>query len=155
MAEKYSFRARTRARQRAVQGLYQHHISGGSGETIYAEFTSDPKILKDTDTAYFERLLLNTIHEQAALNECFASYLDRPLEAVDPVELSVLQLGSYELRYQTDTPWKVVVSEAVDLARRFGGADDSYAYINGVLDKVARSLRAEECSAESPKQDRP
>lgn len=146
MAEKLSFRGRSRARRCAVQALYQHHLGGADSDTILAEFIADSNPLKKADKDYFAVLLRGAISLQGELNRYLIPHLDRPLEALDPVELSVLQLGSYELRHQQEVPWKVVINEAIELARVFG-AERSHAYINGVLDKLARELRGEETAA--------
>lgn len=141
--QKYSFRARSRARRYLVQALYQHHLSGVGAETIQNEFTRVPGTLRGADTDYFKTLLHDVIDRQEELNHCLLPCLDRPVEALDPVELSVLQLGSYELRHRLEVPWKVVIDEAVKLARMFG-AEQSHGYINAVLDRMAHTLRAGE-----------
>ena len=134
------FRARSKARRYLVQALYQHHLSGAEAGVIQDEFTQAPEPLRGADAAYFKTLLHDVIARQAELNQHLAPCLDRPLDALDAVELSVLQLGVYELCHRQEVPWKVVIDEAVKLTQMFG-AEQSYGYINAVLERLAHSLR--------------
>ena len=137
---------RRRARALAMQGLYQRHFSKTPISDIEAEFMVDNDMSK-VDIMYFRDLLRGVYREQAELDKLLEPFLDRPLKEVDPVELAIVRLGAYELKHRIDVPYKVVISEAVALAKKFG-ATDSHRYINGVLDKVARDLRTVEHAEE-------
>ena len=95
---------------------------------------------RHTDGEYFSALLRGVVHDVEGLESLFEPALDRTLDELDPIERNLLRLGTFELRDRIDVPYKVVISEAVALAKKFG-ATDSHRYINGVLDKVARELR--------------
>ena len=130
------------ARRLTVQALYQWLVNETPPERLMKE-VHDEDSMGRADVEYFKSLLYGAIHEADTLVETFSEYLDRDLAQLDPVERAVLMMGSYELMFCPDVPWKVVVNEAVNLAKMFG-AEDSYKYINGVLDKVARTVRAVE-----------
>ncbi len=138
-------KARSRARQRAVQALYQWQLTAQNLGEIETQFLEDREMGK-ADLEFFHELL----HEvPACLNELdglLTPLLDRPLDQVDPVERAILRIGSYELKSRLDTPYRVVINEAVELAKIFGG-DQGHKYVNSVLDKVARQLRAAEMKA--------
>jgi N utilization substance protein B len=138
-------RARTRARRLALQGLYQWQISGATAADIAAQLSATQNT-KDTDTEYFEELLRKTVAANEALAEAFAPHLDRPAQQLDPIERGILLLGTYELKERLDVPYRVVLNEAMELAKAFG-AEDSHKYINAVLDKTARELRRAERAA--------
>ena len=133
---------RRKARHYGVQALYRWHFNGGSPGEIEAEFRSDYDF-SHTDTEYFRAVLEGVIYHQADIDAGFAVYLDRPLAELTPVELALLRQAVFELKYRLDVPYKVVISEAVALAGKFG-ATDSYKYINGVLDRVAAEVRSAE-----------
>jgi N utilization substance protein B len=95
------------------------------------------------DREYFEELLRGCIKENEQINAAIAPFIDRPLNQLDPVETAILMMGMYELRSRIDVPYRVVINEAVDLAKRFG-ATDAHKYINAVLDRAAKELRASE-----------
>lgn len=130
------------ARRLTVQALYQWLVNETPPERLMKEF-HDEDSMGRADVDYFKSLLHGAIHEADTLIETFSEYLDRDLAQLDPVERAVLMMGSYELMFCPDVPWKVVVNESVNLAKMFG-AEESYKYINGVLDKVARTVRAVE-----------
>jgi N utilization substance protein B len=135
--------AMARARRSAVQAYYQWQITQQPIEDIINEFEADRTELKKADVDYFRRLLHGMVENEDRLNEELAPLLDRPVKELDPVERAVLHLGGYELLYCPETPWRVVINEAVELAKMFG-AEQSHTYINGILDKLARRLRAPE-----------
>jgi N utilization substance protein B len=141
----HSGRARGKARRLALQGLYQWQISGATAGDIAAQLSATQNT-KDTDTDYFEELLRKTVAANETLAEAFAPHLDRPVQQLDPIERGILLLGTYELKERLDVPYRVVLNEAVELAKTFG-AEDSHKYINAVLDKTARELRRAECAA--------
>ena len=130
---------RRKARHYGLQALYQWTLSGASPSDIEAEFRVDNDF-KHTDGEYFSAVLKGVVDDVDGLESLFEPALDRTLDELDPIERNLLRLGTFELRDRIDVPYKVVISEAVALAKKFG-ATDSHRYINGVLDKVARELR--------------
>jgi transcription antitermination protein NusB len=134
------------ARRLTVQALYQWLVNETPPEKLLQQFREEDSLGR-ADVEYFKSLLHGALRESGTLVDTFSEYLDRSLEQIDPVERAVLMLGSYELMFCPDVPWKVVVNESVNLAKMFG-AEDSYKYINGVLDKVARTVRAVEVSSQ-------
>lgn len=133
------------ARRLTVQALYQWLVNETPPARLMKEF-HDEDSMGRADVDYFKSLLHGAVQEADTLIATFSEYLDRDLAQLDPVERAVLMMGSYELMFCPDVPWKVVVNEAVNLAKMFG-AEESYKYINGVLDKVARTVRAVEVAA--------
>ena len=143
MAEHNALAAqRRKARHFGLQALYQWTLSGASPSDIEAEFRVDNDF-RHTDGEYFSAVLRGVVHDVEGLELLFKPALDRKLDELDPIERNLLRLGTFELRDRIDVPYKVVISEAVALAKKFG-ATDSHRYINGVLDKVARELRQAE-----------
>lgn len=140
MAEHNALAAKRRkARHFGLQALYQWTLSGASVTDIEAEFRVDNDF-RHTDVDYFGALLRGVTADVESLEMLFAPALDRALDELDPIERNLLRLGTFELRDRIDVPYKVVISEAVALAKKFG-ATDSHKYVNGVLDKIARDLR--------------
>jgi transcription antitermination protein NusB len=135
---------RKRARDLLVQALYQWNLSGTEAKQIEAEFRADNG--KKTDWDFFHHALSYITENTAQLNALYASHLDRPPEQLDPIELGILQLGMFELSQRIDVPYKVVINECVELAKKYG-ATESHRYINGVLDKTARQLRTAEAKS--------
>ena len=138
---------RRKARHYGLQALYQWTLSGASPSDIEAEFRVDNDF-QHTDGEYFNALLCGVIADVEALELVFEPALDRGLDDLDPIERNLLRLGTFELRDRIDVPYKVVMSEAVALAKKFG-ATDSHRYINGVLDKISRELRTVERAQDS------
>jgi len=133
------------AREFAVQGIYQWLLSGNDLPAIDAHLSEDDGFPK-VDRKLF-RTLLNGAHDQAdALRAQFGSHLDRPVGELSPVEHAILLVETFELAHQIDTPYRVVINEAIELAKDFGGSD-GHKFINGVLDKLAPQLRAVEVEA--------
>ena len=130
---------RSLARQRLVQAMYQWHLTQTEIQDISEQFVGDG-LLNQADREYFLDVLPKLVGEQEQLIGMFSTHLDRPYEQLDPVALSVLALGSYELAYRDDVPYKVTINEAIELAKSLG-PEGSHKFINGVLDKVAESLR--------------
>lgn len=138
--------ARRRARHYAMQGLYQWHMAGANVNTIEAELRTDNDMSK-VDVAYFHDLLHGVPKHLSEVEGVFAPHLQgRGAHELDPVTQALLRLGSYELKYRLDVPYKVVINEAVALAKKFGAAD-SHKFVNGVLDRVAGVERAVEKKA--------
>jgi N utilization substance protein B len=127
-----------------LQALYQWTLSGSSAREIEAEFRVDNDF-QHTDGEYFSAVLKGVVGDVEALEALFEPFLDRRLDELDPIERNLLRLGTFELRDRIDVPYKVVINEAVSLAKKFG-ATDSHRYINGVLDKIAKELRTAECA---------
>ncbi len=138
-------RARSKARRLALQALYQWQLSGNSPVDIEKQFLAEQDFL-NADRDYFHRLLHDVARTVETLDAHFASALDRPVREVDPVELAVLRLGTYELATQLDVPYRVAINEAVELAKKFG-AEQGHKYVNSILDGVAKKLRSMEISA--------
>jgi N utilization substance protein B len=130
---------RRRARQFSVQAVYQWQITGASFGQIIDQFTVDQDLSK-TDVPYFKELLAGVINHTEALDEKLSPYLSRKIKDVDMVDLAILRLAMFELSYRTDVPHKVVLNEAIELAKDFA-TDESYKFVNGVLDKALRSLK--------------
>ncbi len=137
---------RRKARHFGLQALYQWTLSGSALADIEAEFRVDNDF-RHTDGDYFTAILKGVTSDVDALEALFSPALDRPLDDLDPIERNLLRLGAFELRDRIDVPYKVVINEAVSLAKKFG-ATESHRYINGVLDKVARDIRTIELAAE-------
>ena len=138
--------ARRRSREFALQGLYQWLVSGTEAAEIARQFREQEEFGR-ADAAFADWLLVGAIEGAGEAGALLSPLLDRPMAALSPVERSILLLGAQELRTSPQAtfgaPWKVVINEAVELARRFGGTD-GHKYVNGVLDRLARQLRGDE-----------
>jgi len=137
--------ARTRARELMLQALYQKQIAGHTSSELLGQF-HDQVAYERVDQEYFDEQLPAIIKAQGALEKTIDEFIDRPLEQLDPVELGILLIGTYELESRIDIPFKVVINECVNLAKRFG-AIDGHKYINACLDVAAQSLREIEVQA--------
>jgi N utilization substance protein B len=131
--------ARRRAREYALQGLYQWQLGHQPAMDIRSQLAED-RHFEQADAEYFGELLSGTIDEAEALKREIAPALDRSVEALSPVERGILLLAVWELKHSPEVPFKVVINEAVDLAKAYGGTD-GHKYVNGVLDKLAPILR--------------
>ena len=128
--------ARRWARRCVLQALYSCELSGTQpGAAITAFKEADTRALARADREWFTRLVRGVAAQQAELDALLESCMDRPLVRTDPVVRVVLRLGLYELRHCPEVPWKVVLNEAVELAREFGG-DNAYRFVNAVLDRA-------------------
>ena len=143
---------RTRAREFALQGLYQSLVGRNTVEEI-DPFTRDLAGFSKADAAHFDALLHGCIEQAEQLDALIVPLLDRPLAEISPVERSVLWIGVYEFQHCLDVPWRVVLNECVELAKEFGGTD-GHKYVNGVLNGLAPSLRALEVEADKGKKSR-
>lgn len=137
--------ARRRARELALQGLYQWLLAGRDAATIEAQ-PLDGESQAGADVAHYRELLNGAIDHAADLRARFAPHLDRAVDVLSPVEHAILLIATYELQHRLEIPYRVVINEAVELAKNFGGAD-GFRYVNGVLDKVAAALRETEVAA--------
>jgi len=131
--------ARRRSRSLALQGLYGWLVGGGDARDI-ARHLLTPEQLARVDEEYFRSLLAGAIAGAEALRARFAPLLDRPVAQLSPIEHGLLLLATFELVEHPEVPWKVVINEAVELAKDFGGSE-GFRYVNGVLDKVASRIR--------------
>jgi N utilization substance protein B len=134
--------ARSLARRYAVQAIYQWQLNQLDDQAVDLYFVPE-KDRRRIDEAYFIDLVRQVVRQSAELDAMIAPILDRDPAAVDPVELAILRLGACELKYHLDVPYRVVINEGIVLAKLFG-ADNSHKYINGILDKLAASLRPAE-----------
>ncbi|TMS58112.1 transcription antitermination factor NusB [Imbroritus primus] len=134
--------ARRRSRELALQGLYEWLLNRTDAGVVEAHLR-DAQGFNKADKAHFDALLHGAIREEATLTACVQPFLDRPVTELSPVERAALLVGAYELTHCIDIPYRVVINEAVELTKTFGGMD-GYKYVNGVLDKVAAQLRATE-----------
>ncbi len=137
--------ARRRAREFAVQGLYEWLVSRDDAGLIEAHLAEAPEFGK-ADREHFGVLLHGVIRHLDTLHEAIALHLDRTLAELSPVEHATLLVGAFELAHHPEIPYRVVINEAVELAKTFGGTD-GFKYVNGVLDRVAGQLRATEVAA--------
>jgi N utilization substance protein B len=160
---------RSQARRLAVLALYQWQLTGQDPVEIGRHFFDDPAWVGEVaesmvdiadspdaaareglahDRELFQQLLHGVPAQLKALDACLQSALDRPIERVDPVERAILRAGTYELLYSPGVPYRVVINEAVDLAKLLG-AEQGHRFVNGVLDRVARSARAAEADGDA------
>lgn len=139
MSEQAFNRGRSRARRLAAQALYQCLVAGEAPEAVVKQFVESRNTGR-ADTDYFRELVVAAASDRDALDAAIDPLLDRPLAQLDPVEHAILLLAFVELRDRLDTPRKVVIDEAVELAKLFG-AEGSYKYINAVVDRAAKQLR--------------
>ena len=137
--------ARRRAREVALQGLYEWLISNAAADVIDAHMREQEGFDK-CDALHFDALLRGCIGEATQIDELLSHHVDRLTTRLSPVEHAVLMIGTYELRHCVDIPYKVAINEAVELAKSFGGTD-GHKYVNGVLDKTALELRPLEVNA--------
>jgi N utilization substance protein B len=137
--------ARTQARRRALQGLYQWQMTGQCPSEIVAQFLIEQEMSR-AEVPYFQELVRQVVELVSELDGHIGGFLDRPMREVDPVERAILRLGTYELAYRLDIPYRVVLNEAIRLAKQFG-AEQGHRYVNSILDRVARKLRPAEIEA--------
>ncbi len=136
---------RHRAREFALQGLYQWLLNNEDAGAIDAHIREAHGFNK-ADAAHFDGLLHGTIKDVADLRAQLSPLIDRPLAELSPIEHAVLLIGAYELKNHIEIPYKVVINEAVELTKSFGGID-GHKYVNGVLDKLAGRVRTVESKA--------
>ncbi|MDD5227745.1 MAG: transcription antitermination factor NusB [Methylococcales bacterium] len=136
---------KSNARQAVAQALYQWQITGQNLNLIEQYFIDEQFFIEGekVDTSYFSELFHGVPQDLIAIDALLSEFVDRAVDAVDPVERAVLRLGTYELIHCIETPYKVIINESINIAKHFG-ADGSHRYVNGILDKVAQKQRAEE-----------
>ncbi len=146
MEQKPNPTLRHKARHYAMQALYQWQMAGATLNAIEAEFHADYDMTK-VDVAYFHEILHGVPQMLSELEALIEPVIDRKLTELDPISRALLRMGVYELVNRIDVPYRVVINETVSLAKKFG-AEDSYKYVNGVLDVIAKDVRRVEVSAE-------
>jgi len=133
------------ARQVTLQALYQWQVTGQNLEELQRQFLEDPEYGKFHKN-FFIALLTGVVDKLSELDTVISEYTSRDIEKIDPIEKAVLRLGSYELMFKPDVPYRVAINESVKLAKRFGSSK-SHTFVNSVLDKIAKSTRTLEISA--------
>jgi N utilization substance protein B len=134
--------ARSRARRRALQALYAWQLSDSPIDRVIEQFRAEQD-MDIADLEYFETLVRGVAQHADELDEVLGRFIDRTMEQVDPIERAVLRIAGFELRYRPDVPYRVVINEAIETAKRFG-AEHGHTYVNGVLDRAAGEWRAQE-----------
>ena len=146
MSKSGSTGARTRARELLVQALYQKQLAGHSCSELLEQFHLQAAYQR-VDKEFFDEALPAICNSESELVGVIDGLIDRPFGQLDPVEVAVLLIGVYELQSRIDVPYRVVINEGVNLARRFG-ALDGHKYINACLDVAAQSLRSTEIASQ-------
>ncbi len=147
--QRVSHHARTRARRTALQALYQWDLGKQDLADIEAQFR-EAQDMRKVDVDYFRELLYRVVARVEELDSHMTPLLDRPIKQLDPVERAILRIGTYELAFHPELPWRVVINEGIELAKMFG-AEQSHKYVNSILDKLAAQLRTVEIEAISPR----
>ncbi len=137
--------ARRRAREFALQGLYQWRV-GGQDEAAIEAHLPELEGFEKADKAFCQKLVRGVLAQREILAGQIGAHIDRAFDELSPVEASVLLLGAFELNHHPETPYRVSINEAIELTKAFGGTD-GHKYVNGVLDKLAADLRAVEVEA--------
>ncbi len=130
---------RHKARHFAMQAVYQWQMTGQTPGQIEAQFLEDQPV-QGADLDYMHDLISGIVENVEHLDEVFEPFLSRPLKDLDQVDKAILRLGTFELLYRQDVPYKVVINEAIMLAKEFA-EQDSHKFVNGVLDKVVRAVQ--------------
>lgn len=133
---------RTRARRRALQAVYAWQISGYAMAQVEQQFAHE-QAEETADLDYFHAIIFGVEARCAELDTALAQNIDREIEQIDAIERAVLRIATWELMHRIDVPYRVILNEALELARRFGN-EQGHAYINGVLDQLAARVRADE-----------
>jgi transcription antitermination protein NusB len=136
---------RRKARDMLLQALYQWSVAGQSASEIDAQFHVENN-MERVDVDYFQEVLRKVIKDSESIDAHFADLIGRPIRELDPVTVSILRLSSYEMAERLDIPFKVVINEAINLAKKFGPSE-STRFINGVMDRVAARVRPVEFEA--------
>lgn len=133
---------RRKSRELALKAVYRGILNQSDLKQVFRDMTEDPEY-KRADEAYFKQLLTGVTEYKAEIDERVAEFIDRAIAALSPVEHAILLISGYELIYDATIPYRVAINEGVELAKIYGGTD-GHKYINGVLDKLARSARPDE-----------
>ncbi|RYG12473.1 MAG: transcription antitermination factor NusB [Burkholderiales bacterium] len=137
---------RSRAREFALQALYQHLVGRNEAQAI-DNFTRDLAGFHKADSAHYDALLHGCIREADALDGLIVPLLDRKLAEISPIEHAIMWIGAWEFQHALDVPWRVVLNECIELAKEFGGTD-GHKYVNAVLNGLATQLRSAEVDAD-------
>ena len=140
--------ARRRARELVLQGLYQWRV-GGADEASIEAYAPEMEGFEKADREFFVGTLRGVIAQREPLVARISKHIDRPFNELSPIEACILMLGSFEMIHHPETPYRVIINEAIELAKAFGGTD-GHKYVNGVLDKVAAGVRPDEFVPRKP-----
>ena len=132
-----------------MQSLYEWQMSGNTIDKIISQYAVDQQ-MRNVDEAYFRELSNGVVEHSDELDQSITAYITRTYDEIDPVEKAVLRLGAFELKFKPEVPYRVIINEAVELAKTFG-AEASHKFINGVMDKLAAELRGIEMQAHKQK----
>lgn len=138
----FNFAARHHARRYAIQAMYQWQLAAPALHELEDEFLQH-HINKDIELVYFQELIHGIPQYQQEIDQTMQPFLERNIKEIDPIELAVLRLATYELLKRPDIPYRVIINEALQLTKKFGSIE-GYKFVNGVLDKVAKAKRASE-----------
>lgn len=130
---------RHKARHFALQAIYQWQMTGDSASEIEKQFLEDQP-LKGADLDYMHDLISGVVANSNELDEIYSPHLSRPLKDLDYVDMAILRLATFELTYRQEIPFKVIINEAIELAKSFA-EQDSHKFVNGVLDKVVKTMK--------------
>jgi len=140
-------KARSRARRLAMQGLYEWQVANNAPSQILKTCLEEQN-MKNVDQAYLGELLNEVPKKQEAIDAAIVPHLTRPISELDPIELAITRLATYELLFRPDVPYRVVINEAIELAKQFG-AEEGHKFINGILDRIASTVREFEVAQKS------
>lgn len=132
---------RKRARELVLQALYQQGMADEQPSEIQAQFLTDNDPNR-FDVSYFNEVFLGVMLQRAAIDASISQHTSRPFDQISPIECAILRLSTFELLYRLDIPYRVVINEALELAKSYG-ANDGFKFVNGILDKIAREHRAD------------
>ncbi|MDK2123453.1 transcription antitermination factor NusB [Parachitinimonas caeni] len=138
--------ARRRAREFAVQGIYQWQLSGDTVTRIETFLRESSPYFHKADEKLFREVFYGAVKQADELQIGFTPCLDRSIEEISPVEKAVLLMGTFELLHKPETPYAVIINECIEIAKTFGGTD-GHKFVNGVLDKLALRVRQDEVEA--------
>ncbi len=141
--------ARRRAREFVLQGLYQWRV-GGADEASIEAYAPEMEGFAKADREFFVGSLRGVIGQHQTLVERLSAHIDRSFSELSPIEACVLMLGAFEMINHPETPYRVIINEAIELAKAFGGTD-GHKYVNGVLDKLAAIVRPDEVAHRKPR----
>ena len=150
MTEKEARPGRNRrlSRELVLKGLYQQFLSGSSAKDVLRNLTEESSYAK-ADQAYCDALLNGVLENREGLDDKLSGFVDRKVAELSPIEHAILCIAGYELAFDKNIPYRVAINEAIELAKRYGGAD-GHKYVNGVLDKLAADLRPDEFQPRRP-----
>jgi N utilization substance protein B len=137
-----NLKARKKARQLLMQAIYQQQINDMDWYSTQMQFHQMNDMSK-CDVVYFDTIMKHIPQKLSEIDETFEPYLDRKLTELNPIEYAVIRLATYELLYCLEIPYRVVINEAISLAKEYG-SEDGHKYVNGILNKVARKIRTAE-----------